>query len=99
MTKPLVDNIQTRHNVRPIVVLFPASMSDPVNIWLATQRESIERWMSASASDANQDSAQRFWQSVAQGLSPPARELAQQLAQLGPGFLAGAGDALFELFG
>lgn len=80
-------------------------MSDPVLAWLAAQRESVERWLSASQSagggadgHANAE-AQRWWQAIAQTLSPQAQALAQQLGQLGPGFLAGAGDALFDLFG
>jgi class III poly(R)-hydroxyalkanoic acid synthase PhaE subunit len=74
-------------------------MSDPVNVWLAAQRELTERWLSASNKGETQDPAKLFWSTVAQGLSPQAQSLAQQLAQLGPGFLAGASDALFELFG
>jgi hypothetical protein len=90
-----------RHNTRLITVrLFP--MSDAVNTWLAAQRELTERWLAASASADGEDPARRFWRMIgqgAQGLSPQAQELAQQLSELGPGFLAGAGDALFELFG
>lgn len=82
-------------------------MSDPVLAWLAAQRESVERWLAASQSAAGVASvsehanteAQRWWQSLAQTLSPQAQLLAQQLAQLGPEFLAGTGDALFDLFG
>jgi polyhydroxyalkanoate synthesis regulator phasin len=83
-------------------------MSDQVNAWLTAQRELIERWLAAppantvpknSAVETTvQDPAQKFWDSVAAGVSPEARELAAQLARLGPGFLAGASDALFELF-
>lgn len=74
-------------------------MTDPVNVWLATQRELTERWLAASSNGAAQDPAKLFWGAVAQGLSPQARDLAQQLSALGPGFIAGAGDSLFELFG
>jgi class III poly(R)-hydroxyalkanoic acid synthase PhaE subunit len=74
-------------------------MSDPVNVWLAAQREMTERWLATSAKGGAQDPTTLFWQAVAQGLSPKARDLAQQLSALGPGFIAGAGDALFELFG
>ena len=75
-------------------------MSDPVNVWLAAQRELTERWLAgASTEGASVDPAKIFWQTVAQGLSPQAQRLAQQLSELGPGFVAGAGDALFELFG
>jgi len=74
-------------------------MSDPANSWLAAQREVIERWLAAPPTDAAHDQVQQFWQSIADGVSPQARELAQQLSELGPGFLAGAGDALFDLFG
>ncbi len=89
-------------------------MSDPITDWLASQRELTERWLAAAAQAGSQavshqagfeqtnnaqDPANFFWQTVAQGLSPQARELAQRLSQLGPGFLAGAGDAMFELFG
>jgi class III poly(R)-hydroxyalkanoic acid synthase PhaE subunit len=81
-------------------------MSDPVNAWLAAQRDMMERWLTAphdgvAGSDpANVHSeVQRWWQAVAQDATPQAQALAQQLTQLGPGFLAGAGDGLFELFG
>lgn len=80
-------------------------MSDPVLAWLAAQRESVERWLAASqsagggAGEQAAAEAQRWWQSISQSLSPQAQALAQQLGQLGPGFLAGAGDALFDLFG
>ena len=62
-----------------------------------------ERWLAASrgdgSSEAMQAEMQRWWRSVTQNLSPPAQELAHQVAEFGPGFLAGTGDALFELFG
>ena len=80
-------------------------MSDPVQAWLAAQRDLMERWLAApqstgaSGADAAQEHVQRWWQAIAQGASPQAQVLAQQLTQLGPGFLAGAGDALSELFG
>jgi len=82
-------------------------MSDPVLAWLAAQRESVERWLAASqsasadgaAGESANTEARRWWEAIAQTLSPEARTLAQQLAELGPGFLAGAGDALFDLFG
>jgi polyhydroxyalkanoate synthase subunit PhaE len=84
-------------------------MSDPVHTWLAAQRDLMERWMAASqpssAADAGavpnalQGEVQRWWQAIAQDASPQAQALAQQLTQLGPAFLAGAGDALFDLFG
>jgi hypothetical protein len=74
-------------------------MSDPVNAWLDAQRELTERWLTASSNDTAREQTERFWQSIAEGVSPQARELAGQLMQLGPAFLAGAGDALFELFG
>jgi hypothetical protein len=69
----------------------------------------MERWLTtpqggatpgdASASPTAQSEMQRWWQAIAQDASPQAQALAQQLAQLGPGFMAGAGDALFDLFG
>jgi len=74
-------------------------MSDQVNAWLNAQRDLIERWLSTPAGNSGAEQAQVFWRTVAQGVSPEARELATQLAELGPGFLAGASDALFELFG
>jgi len=85
-------------------------MSDPVNAWLAAQRDLMERWLAASSGNATaanassgtaevQGEMQRWWQAVAQDASPQAQALAQQLAQLGPSFLAGAGDALFDLLG
>lgn len=61
-----------------------------------------ERWSAASrdgGAEAMQAEAQRWWQGVAAYLSPQAQLLAQQVAQFGPGFFAGTGDALFELFG
>jgi class III poly(R)-hydroxyalkanoic acid synthase PhaE subunit len=82
-------------------------MSDPVHTWLAAQRDLLERWTAQQAGDpdtavannALQNELQRWWQAIAQDASPAAQALAQQLTQLGPGFLAGAGDALFDLFG
>jgi BMFP domain-containing protein YqiC len=85
-------------------------MSDPVNAWLAAQRDLMERWLAAPSGNATatnassataevQGEVQRWWQAVAQDASPQAQALAQQLAQLGPSFLAGAGDALFDLLG
>src|SRR6266404_4462361 len=90
------------HNTFPLLPLFCRAslpMSDPANSWLAAQREVIERWLAAPPTDAARDQVQQFWQSIADGVSPQARELAQQLSELGPRFLAGAGDALFDLFG
>lgn len=74
-------------------------MSDPVNAWLGAQREAIERWLAAPTDVAAREQATRFWQSVSEGVSPAARDLAQKLAQLGPHFMAGTGDSLFALFG
>jgi class III poly(R)-hydroxyalkanoic acid synthase PhaE subunit len=77
-------------------------MSDPVTAWLAAQRETMERAFAVpadAASEAAKSEAQRWWQAIAQDASPQAQALAQQLMQLGPGFFAGSGDALFELFG
>jgi hypothetical protein len=78
-------------------------MSDPLQAWLASQRELTERWLGASrgadASASVQAEMQRWWRSVTETLSPSAQELARQVAEFGPGFLAGTGDALFELFG
>jgi class III poly(R)-hydroxyalkanoic acid synthase PhaE subunit len=74
-------------------------MTDPVQLWLAAQRELVERWMAAPDANVLQSEVQRWWQAVAQNASPEAQALSQQLAQLGPVFLAGAGDALFEIFG
>jgi polyhydroxyalkanoate synthase subunit PhaE len=84
-------------------------MSDPVQAWLAAQRNLMERWTSAPQENATADAAaaanlmqqeaQRWWQAVSQDASPQAQALAQQLMQLGPGFMAGANDALFDLFG
>jgi class III poly(R)-hydroxyalkanoic acid synthase PhaE subunit len=88
-------------------------MSDPVNAWLAAQRDMMERWLAApsgnatSAANGSPNEApnalhremERWWQAIAQDASPQAQALAQQLAHLGPGFLAGAGDALFDLLG
>ncbi|HYM33981.1 MAG TPA: poly(R)-hydroxyalkanoic acid synthase subunit PhaE [Steroidobacteraceae bacterium] len=83
-------------------------MSDPIYSWLAAQRELAERWLLTSPDAARNDTgltdnghngAGQFWQSISESASPQARELARQLMQLGPGFLAGAGDALFDLFG
>lgn len=84
-------------------------MSDPVQAWLAAQRNLMERWTSAPQDNVTGDAAaaatllqqevQRWWQAVSQDASPQAQALAQQLMQLGPGFMAGANDALFDLFG
>jgi BMFP domain-containing protein YqiC len=82
-------------------------MSDPVHTWLAAQRDLMERWTAqqsgapnaAAASDALQNEVQRWWQAIAHDASPGAQALAQQLTELGPAFLAGAGDSIFELFG
>lgn len=74
-------------------------MSDPAQLWLAAQRELTERWLAAPESAAMKNEVQKWWQSVAQGASPEAQALAQQLSALGPALLAGAGDALFEIFG
>src|SRR5262245_51543272 len=77
-------------------------MSDPLQAWLASQRELMERWLAASqagVTGAAPNELQRWWQAIAHNLSPSAQSLAQQIAQFGPGFLAGTGDALFELFG
>jgi BMFP domain-containing protein YqiC len=106
-------------------------MSDPLQTWLASQREFIERWLAvphagaspnstsshSTSSDAGgfsasadaaaarkaaddfQGEVQRWWQAVSQDASPQAQALARELMTLGPGFLAGTGDALFELFG
>jgi hypothetical protein len=77
-------------------------MSDPLQAWLASQRETMERWSAMSrgeGAEAVQAELRRWWQGIAANLSPQAQALAQQVAQFGPGFLAGTGDALFELFG
>jgi BMFP domain-containing protein YqiC len=83
-------------------------MSDPVHAWLAAQRDLMERWTVAQSADAPhvggetdalRGEIQRWWQAIAQDASPQAQALAQQLTQLGPAFLAGAGDAIFDLFG
>ncbi|HTE40366.1 MAG TPA: poly(R)-hydroxyalkanoic acid synthase subunit PhaE [Steroidobacteraceae bacterium] len=74
-------------------------MTDPVQLWLAAQRELVERWMAAPEASVLQSEVQRWWQAIAQNASPDAQALSHQLAQLGPAFLAGAGDALFEIFG
>lgn len=74
-------------------------MNDSIHLWLAAQREVTERWLAASSQDAAFEQAQKFWQTIAESVSPSARDFAQQLMQLGPHVLAGAGDALFDLFG
>jgi BMFP domain-containing protein YqiC len=89
-------------------IAFHSHMSDPVHTWLAAQRDLMERWtaqqagtpdVAAGANNELQNDVQRWWRAIAQDASPAAQALAQQLTQLGPAFLAGAGDALFDLFG
>ena len=86
-------------------------MSDPVHTWLAAQRDLMERWTAqqtgatsapgdaGAATSELQNEVQRWWRAIAQDASPEAQALALQLTQLGPAFLAGAGEALFDLFG
>jgi BMFP domain-containing protein YqiC len=90
----------TGHSLATSLACIPRnSMSDPVQAWLTAQRELIERSLAVPTAEAVQGEVQRWWQAIAQQTSPQAQALAQQLMQLGPGFMAGAGDALFDLFG
>ncbi len=76
-------------------------MSDHIDAWLAAQREITERWFAAPVPPVVNSAEQtpQFWQTIIQGLSPQAQELARQLAELAPGLVSTASDAVFELFG
>jgi len=74
-------------------------MSDPVHAWLAAQHQLMERWLAAPQStgagntESVQSEVQQWWQAIAQGASPQAQALAQELMQLGPAFLASVAAA------
>lgn len=77
---------------------FGADQPHPLHEWLRTQRELLDTWLSDRSGDDPLRNFKDWWQSVSQRMSPPAQDMAHQIAALGPSFAAGATSAINELF-